>query len=487
MARRLRLGLVGCLLGLAAARAWLAIASSRRETIDPAERFESVVVQRRDLETTLLAGGDLQPTKQATVTCQVEDITDTEGLIILSVIPNGTPVKKGDEICRLDSSELEELARLQEIQVSQARASDEQARLTLETARIALGEYRDGLVAQTTAEFQGRLALLRSDVQRQADRVAWAEAMAVKGYLAQSQLLSERQTLAIARHEIAKTEGEFSLFRRFQVPSEIQSLKGQIETAGINQRLAADRLKAELDRLAMIRKQVGNCVIRAPQDGVVVYANGSRWRPRPLEPGVRVYQDQTMFILPDLRQMEVEVSLNESVGARVKVGMRAKVRLASMADRVLPGRVVSIDQLSIENWREWDERIRHFLARVRLDKTPPTALPFLSAAVEIETGGIKDAVVIPAEALAVVDGTQCCYVIGPEGLKRRTILTRRATTELVEVVEGLDVGDRVVLRAAEVDPRTVQEKPEWSAGTLARKEGPSNRRPESAFRTIPDT
>ncbi len=32
--------------------------------------------------------------------------------------------------------------------------------------------------------------------KRQADRLAWAEAMAAKGYLAEGQLLSERQTLA---------------------------------------------------------------------------------------------------------------------------------------------------------------------------------------------------------------------------------------------------------------------------------------------------
>ena len=239
-----------------------------------------------------------------------------------------------------------------------------------------------GWCPRRCAEFQGRLALGRSDVQRQTDRVAWAEAMAGKGYLAQSQLLSERQALATARHELAKTEGEFRLFRRFEVPKEIQSLRGQIETAEINQRVGVDRLKAELDRLAMIRKQVENCVIRAPQDGVVVYANGNRWRSRPLEPGVRVYQDQSMFVLPDLSQMEVEISVNESVGPRVRVGMRANVRLASMADRVLPGRVVSMDMLSTQNWREWDDRLRHFVARVRLDKTPAERI-----AVHVGLGG----------------------------------------------------------------------------------------------------
>ena len=158
------------------------------------ESLESFVVRRADLDTTLLAGGDLQPAKQATVTCQVEDVTDSDGTMVLSVIGNGAPVKKGDELCRLDSSALDELARQEEILVTQARAFHLKARLDLETAKIALKEYQEGLVTQWTKEFESRIALGRSDVQRQEDRLAWAEAMLAKGYLALGQLLSERQS-----------------------------------------------------------------------------------------------------------------------------------------------------------------------------------------------------------------------------------------------------------------------------------------------------
>jgi hypothetical protein len=40
----------------------------------PAHAVDSVVVRRMDLDTTLLAGGDLMPSKQTTVTCEVEDV-----------------------------------------------------------------------------------------------------------------------------------------------------------------------------------------------------------------------------------------------------------------------------------------------------------------------------------------------------------------------------------------------------------------------------
>src|SRR5262245_36507107 len=141
------------------ATAWSAVGLLRgREVPRPIDAIESVVVRRDDLDTTLLAGGDLQATKQTVVACQVEDITDSDGTMILSMIRNGAPVKKGDELCRLDSSQFEELARQQEIMVNQARALCLQAQLVLETARIALSEDREGLVVQLTKEFEGRIA-----------------------------------------------------------------------------------------------------------------------------------------------------------------------------------------------------------------------------------------------------------------------------------------------------------------------------------------
>jgi HlyD family secretion protein len=468
------------------AAAWPAAALTRgRKQPRPSDSLEWVFASRDELQTTLLAGGDLQPTKQTTVTCQVEDITESDGTMILSVIRNGTQVKKGDELCRLDSSEIEELARLEEIQVNQARASWEQAHLMHETATIALREYQEGLVTQFTKEFEGRLALGRSDTQRQTDRVAWAETMEAKGYLSKSQLLSEKQALAKAQHELRKTEGEYRLFLQFEIPREIKTLRGQIETAEISQRVEADRLKAEQELLAYYRKQIANCIVRAPHDGVVVYANGNRWRSRPLQPGVRFYEGQTMFVLPDLSQMEVEVSVHESVGPRVRVGMKAHVRIASLGNQVLTGRVANIDMLSIPNWKEWDERLRHFVVRVRLDKTPPSALPFMSAAVEIDTGRVTDALLIPVEALAVVGGQQSCYVIADDGLERRAITTRRATMDQLEVIEGLREGERVVLRSRDTFGLAVKETPQDAEIDFARDQSPAPSAPEDLERTTP--
>ena len=161
--------------------------------------------------------------------------------------------------------------------------------------------------------------------------------MVAKGYLAEGRRLSERQALAQARHDLRKVEGEFELFRRFQSPKEIRSLRAQIETAENTLGVMAYRLKSEEADLAYLRKQIANCTVRAPQDGIVIYANGSKWRSLPLEPGTRVFQGQVLFVLTDVRQMEVLASVHETMALRIRVGMRATVRVASMSDHEIPG------------------------------------------------------------------------------------------------------------------------------------------------------
>jgi HlyD family secretion protein len=286
------------------------------------------------------------------------------------------------------------------------------------------------------------------------DRLRWSEAMLAKGYLSQAQLLTERQSLAKAQHELSWAERELELFRRFTVPRETKELQAEIGKAERNYRLASSLVQSLEEELAYIRKQIDRCIIRAPRDGIVRYSKWNFWRRRPFEPGVRVFENQELFHLPDLSQMEVEVSLNESVGPQVKVGMPAKVEVASLAGWVIPGRVASITPLSDVNWRGWDDRVRHFVARVRLDVTPPRLLPFMSASVEIDTGGVKDALVIPVTAMTVEEGRQCCYVLGAGNPERRWIATRHATTELLEVTSGLTPGERVVVDPGKVSRQT---------------------------------
>ena len=71
--------------------------------------------------------------------------------------------------------------------------------------------------------------------------------------------------------------------------------------------LEASQVTAKLERRALerIKKQLDNCIIKAPQDGIVVYDRARYWDPESgIRPGGMVHYQQVIFKLPDLTQHE---------------------------------------------------------------------------------------------------------------------------------------------------------------------------------------
>src|SRR5260370_29665059 len=94
---------------------------------------------------------------------------------MLDIIPIGTTVKKGDVLCMLDATEYEDLAYAQTIRVEQHKAEEVQTDKALQSAELALLEYREGLFVQDLKFMEGRIALAESDMQSASDRLAWSE------------------------------------------------------------------------------------------------------------------------------------------------------------------------------------------------------------------------------------------------------------------------------------------------------------------------
>jgi multidrug efflux pump subunit AcrA (membrane-fusion protein) len=294
--------------------------------------------------------------------------------------------------------------------------------------------------------------MLRSDVERQRDYVAWADRMLEKGYFARAPVSGARQELDRLSHQLAVVEEEARVFRLFTAPKETRELESKIEGARATFEYQCARRKAHEDRLAALLKQAGKYTIRAPHDGMIVYPPIFEWMRRPLQPGVEVYQHEDILFLPDLSEIEVEVPYHETVAARVRVGMPADVRIAALPGRRFAGKVASIEMLPRSNYKGWDWTLQ-FFARVRLDRAPPGLLPFMSAEVRLDTGRVEDALVIPSGAMAVVGDRRCCYVLGPAGPERREITIGRSTPEFLEVTAGLREGERVVLDPGRDIPR----------------------------------
>jgi HlyD family secretion protein len=163
-----------------------------------------------------------------------------------------------------------------------------------------------------------------------------------------------------------------------------------------------------------------------------------------IEEGMTVRREQTLFFLPDLSQMEVVVALNESVVDRVRVGQRAKVRFEALPNLVLDGDVESISQIPVQQ-NPQGEDIRYFMCEVKLDRVSPGLTPGMTARVDIGLARRTHVLAIPHQAVQLDRGRKICYVAHDESLQRREVKTGQDTSELIEVIDGLEEGELVAL------------------------------------------
>jgi len=418
----------------------------------------------------MTASGRVESSKRTVIECQLENIavgvrgqTLAAGgaSVLLSVIPDGSIVKRGDVLAVIDSSDYEELLRLQRITVERAAADHLQAELNVEIAKLAVQEFVEGTVRETTQDFEGKILLARSDLEHEIDRLSWCRRMKDKGYLPSAMVTGEEYKRAQMALTLTQQESAYALFKKFTGPKTTRVLEGALRGAQSILEYQHLRLQRHRGRLALLEKQVENCTIRAPHDGFVIYANNSD-RSIFIEPGLPVRQRQALFYLPDLSEMEVVTMLHESIVNQVAPSMRANVQVEGIPNRRIEGHVTSIAPISALNWRT---DVTYFQGIVKLENIPGGLKPGMTAEVEIAMPRRVNVLAVPSEAIRIENGHDVCVVVHDDGLERREVKLGQVTRHLAEVTEGLEEGEQVVLNPSQedVNPEIPSIRPELTS------------------------
>src|SRR5205814_196602 len=99
-------------------------------------------------------------------------------------------------------------------------------------------------------------------------------------------------------------------------------------------------------------KQLDNCKVKAPEDGILVYSQERSWDDASrIQAGAMVHFRQGLFSLPDLTQMQMKAKIHEAMVKKVTPGMKAEIRIEAYSKAVLHGTVKSVATMaSSEGW-----------------------------------------------------------------------------------------------------------------------------------------
>jgi len=384
---------------------------------------------------------------------------------ILWILPEGTPVKKGDVVCQLDASAFKDELQVQQIRHLQAKAWVEQAQSILEVNEISLREFEQGIYPQDIQLIRQYIQACETEYDRASGNLKWSIETAKKGYRSSAQVKADE--LAAQQADIALREAQGMLVRleNFTGKRIEKARKAKIEAIRADKLSLESTFQLETERLKRLERMVEKCTMRAPRDGVVVYFNQSNsWGQveASIQEGVTVRQSQPIFSVPNSKFMQVRARINESKYAQIYTNQRATIRVDAFPDRVMQGTVTEITAIPAPaNGPVSDVRI--YYAMVRIESGGFDSLrPGLSAEVNFEVGSQQEVTRIPLEAIRWV-GRQPFAALQLANSHDQGLIWRWNPLELgmsdslfAEVVSGVKPGDRVISSPDALTPPKIE-------------------------------
>ncbi len=362
-------------------------------------------VRRGDLALEVPILGSLGAARSVDITAPISN--DPHMFKIAQMIPEGTRVEAGQMVLEMDTQEINQ--KMTEYQAELAKNEEELKKRRLE-----------------------------HDVRLRDLRVALEEA---------------KVKLETARHKLEADAGLMSALERkqFQVEFEQAELTSRLLTG--KQSSLEQMAKAELSvfenniakiriRVEQVAERQRECTVRAPIGGTLIYK--LLWGNTRRKVGDQTCHHEVIVQIPDLTTLRFEAMVEESDVGRVQVGQSVEIKLDALPEEKLTGHVAKVG--TVLRMRRWDNPVKVVDAIIELDKRPEKLNPGMTASGRVEVARVTEALLVPARAVEEKAGQVLVKVPGIDGRPEvRVVKVGRRNQQFVEVVEGLQEGEKVIL------------------------------------------
>jgi RND family efflux transporter MFP subunit len=441
--------------------------------------FITATAIRGDLAVTVTERGELDSEKSVMVRCDVEG----EKSKLVEIVAEGTHVKKGETVGKFDTDELKKLYDQQRVkwktaegkwksalgdlavQKNKEESEIEKGELAWKLAVIVLRKYEQSDYDAALSKQQGQLALNKKELKEAEDSLEFTRGLVKKGFAPLDQLRIQELAVENKRFLVTQGEAELKALEKFERDRQITELQGkareaerELKRTKESQKAATEKAQSEADAAAITEKlekeslelieaQMSRCVIKAPQDGIVVYFKRFYDEVARIQPGAVVFYQQPIFTLPDLEHMKVKVKIHESVIKKIAVGQSATLTVEALANQIMHGTVKTVGTLA--NSEGWRQTVKEYMVEISIDDLQTSAglKPGMTADVKIHVKTIPDTLLVPVQAVTEFDGKPVCYVKKGRSTERREVQVGEANDQHIQILDGISQGDEVALDA----------------------------------------
>jgi len=263
----------------------------------------------------------------------------------------------------------------------------------------------------------------------------------------QGQLDQARAQLGVAETRLANAKTEAERFGRLVESSAVS--RSDFDLAQTTYRGAQEDDNAQQaavrsleGRVAEAKLQLGDSTLRAPYDGVVAQ--------RLVDEGQNIVANSAVIRFQNVNDIDIVVDVPEGfIAADVRPSdiQQSVAELSTAPGRQFPVHIKEVSQIA-------DPKTQIFEVRFSV-KTPPgiKALPGMTATVTVTTRGARgpgNLLLVPIAAVSKQDtGEQVVWILGSDQtVHRRPVKMGSPTGDRIEIVDGLQPGDHIVVAGA---------------------------------------
>ena len=445
---------------------------------DPTADVPTYTVEQTDLVISITESGTIRARDLTKIKNKVRGRTN-----VIWIIEEGTHVKAGDLLIELDASKFQDQLIDQQIRVenaesnftrsteslavakNKAKADVSKAELNYEFAKEDLVKYQQGEFPKQLKETETKITLAQEELEQAVDKLKWSTELFKQQFISESEY--ETDLLAKKRKELdyELRQTELDLLKRFTNKRELAKLESDVEQTKLaleqaQRKARADvvqaeadlrakqlELKRQQDKLADLKEQIEFCTIKAPVDGMVVYATsgGNRWRRSdPIAEGVEVRERQELVHLPQSQSMMAALQIHESSLKKIRVGQPARITLDAIPGQVFTGKVGRIALLPSQSmW--WNPDVTVYDAEVYIDSDAQGLRTGMKCNVEILVDQFPDTLAVPVQAVQRVNNRPTVWLKTSDGFKPATVEVGMDNKRMVHILDGLKVGEVISL------------------------------------------
>jgi HlyD family secretion protein len=437
------------------------------------------------LDVIIRQDGELQSIDNIDITCPVEGQNT-----IQQIVPEGSFVKKGDIIAVLDATQHRQKREAADIELEKADAdvkwSSEQkliqevknaadldaANSELKLAKIDLEEYANGEFPANRRDAERKLQAANISLKRKEEELANSRRLMQGGYLTLSEVQKAELDVVTARNEQEKAASDLEVLTRFKHEKDLAEKQNKVTQAENKvARVQSENMSNLAQKISDLntkqkqltlrkqaadhaREQFENCTIKAPADGMVLYASSVEryvYREQPIQAGAKVMQEQLLVRLPDTSKMKVVAKIPEARVMRLKVDpehpIRAEVSIVGLSAPI--GATLSKVGVLPDNTMYWmDPDTKNYPVDLLLDATPSGLKPGATAAVRVFVDRRENCLLVPIGSIYSSGDEHYVFTSAATLPRPMKVEIGESNETMVQITSGLTAGDEVLMLEA---------------------------------------